>query len=93
MTMAKVYPLNVESEIESLSTGVSGLREKAMTALVEARTEYEQLHSPQTEAPRKRNWRAGRGDRKLWEAIEERIEDAFENLDDAIRQIRKPFRT
>lgn len=89
---AKVYPLNVESEIEGLSTGIAGLREKAMTALVEARAEYEQLHSPETPAPRKKSWRVRRGERKLWEAIEERIDDAFENLDDAIRQIRKPFR-
>lgn len=89
---AKVYPLNVESEIEGLSTGIAGLREKAMTALVEARAEYEQLHSFGMPAARRRNWRVRRNDRKLWEAIEERIDDAFENLDDAIRQIRKPFR-
>lgn len=89
---AKVYPLNVESEVESLSTGVSGLREKAMTALVDARAEYEQLHASLPKAGRKRGWRTRRSDRKLWEAIEERIEDAFENLDEAIRQIRKPFR-
>lgn len=89
---AKVYPLNVESKIESLSTGVSGLREKAMTALVEAWAEYEQLHASLTAAGRKEGYRARRSDRKLWKAIEERIEDAFENLDEAIRQIRKPFR-
>lgn len=92
MAMAKVYPLKVESEIESLSTGVAGLREKAMTALVEARAEYEQLHASLTEAGRKKGWKAHRSDHKLWETIGEGIENAFENLDDAIRQIRKPFR-
>lgn len=91
MTTAKIYPLNVESEVEDLSTNMVGLREKAMNTLVNARAEYEQIHSPQAAESRKSR-KASRSGRQLWEEIEERIENAFENLDEAIRQIRKPFR-
>ena len=92
MAMAKVYPLNVESEVEGLSTDVAALRDKAMTALVDARAEYEQIHSSSQLAGPGKNRKGSRSDRQLWEAIGERIEDAFENLEEAIRQIRKPFR-
>jgi hypothetical protein len=91
MTTAKIYPLNVESEVEELSAGAAKLRGKAMSTLVDARAEYEQIHSSQTATERKKGRQTSRGDRQLWVEIEERIENAFESLEEAIRQIRKPF--
>jgi protein-tyrosine-phosphatase len=92
MTIAKVYPLNVEASVESLSTSLAELREKARRTLEEAQTEYAQISTSPNVPDRKKGRFASRKAHDPWAEIEERIEDAFEDLDKAIREIRKPFR-
>jgi hypothetical protein len=92
MTIAKIYPLNVEADVEALSTSLAELREKARKTLIEAQTEFDQIPVSPALHGRKSNRKAARKSLELWGAIEERIEDAFEDLDKAIREIRKPFR-
>lgn len=92
MTLAKVYPLNVEADVEDLSTRLAELREKARKTLAEAQAEFEQISASPAPPERKKSRLAGRKAHDPWAEIEERIEDAFEDLDKAIREIRKPFR-
>jgi molecular chaperone DnaK (HSP70) len=91
MTVAKVYPLNVEADVEALSTNLAELREKARKTLIEAQNEFEQISASPSAHGHKRNRKAERKSFELWSEIAERIEDAFEDLDKAIREIRKPF--
>lgn len=92
MAIAKVYPLNVEAHVESLSTNLAELREKARRTLVEAQTEFDEISASPASPDRKRNRKAERKSFEMWAEIEEGIEDAFEELEKAIRAIRKPFR-
>lgn len=92
MVLARVYPLNVEADVEDLSTSLAELREKARKTLAEAQIEFEQISASPNSPERKKNWKASRKAYERWAEIEERIEDAFEDLDKAIREIRKPFR-
>jgi cell division protein ZapA (FtsZ GTPase activity inhibitor) len=92
MTVAKLYALNVEADVESLSTHLAELREKARKTLVEAQNEFEQISASPVGPNSKRNRKAARQSLEMWAEIDERIEDAFEDLDKAIREIRKPFR-
>jgi protein-tyrosine-phosphatase len=92
MTVAKVYPLNVEADVESLSTSLAELREKVGRTLEEAQTEYAQISTLPATPERKKSRFSRRKAHDPWAEIEERIEDAFEDLDKAIREIRKPFR-
>lgn len=92
MTIAKVYPLNVEASVESLSTSLAELREKARRTLEEAHTEFEEIYTSPNVPDRKKSRFSSRKTHDPWAEIEERIEDAFEDLDKAIREIRKPFR-
>ena len=92
MSTGKIYALNVEPEVEGLSSQLAGFRARALATLAKARTEYEQIAAWQAATERKKGRQSDRNGRQVGEQIEGRIEETFENLVDALPQIRKPFR-
>jgi ParB-like chromosome segregation protein Spo0J len=93
MSLAKVYPLDVEAGVERLVFEMNELREKARATLENARFEYDQMRLLQAPATKGRKQKKAEKDaKKLWDDVEAKLEDAFEDLEEALLLIRKPFR-
>jgi putative protein kinase ArgK-like GTPase of G3E family len=92
MSLAKVYALDVEAGVEHLVTQMAELREQARSTLEKARTEHEQMQVWQNATAGRKRKKGEKNVRKRWDQVEIKLEEAFEDLEEALLRIREPFR-